>query len=264
MPFRCLTAVLVFALAAHASAFEIIAHRGASHDAPENTIAALNLAWQQNADAAEFDIFLSKDGEVVLLHDANLKRTTGRNARVSDLTLAELRRLDAGAWKGKSWRGERIPTLSEAIATAPQDKRLFIEFKCGAEALPAVGRAIAASGNEAARFVLIGFDLATMTEAKRRHPDVEVYWLVSPEKNSGGRRPAVGEMIAKAKQSRLDGLFLNHRFAIDAGFVAQVKDAGLRIFAWTVNDAATARRLKSAGVEGVGTDRPGWLRERLE
>jgi len=98
---------------------EIIAHRGASHDAPENTLAAVNLAWQQNADAVEIDVHLSRDGQIVVIHDENTRKTAGLNKNVSEQTLAELRRLDVGRWKGRQWAGEKIPVLAEVLGALP-------------------------------------------------------------------------------------------------------------------------------------------------
>src|SRR5262245_57022835 len=108
---------------------KIIAHRVASHDAPKNTLAAINLACQQNADAVEIDVRLSKDGELVLIHAPITKRTCGVNHRVSDLTLAELKTLDAGQWKGRQWSGENIPSLDEVLACVPRNKSVLIELK---------------------------------------------------------------------------------------------------------------------------------------
>ncbi|HEY9250938.1 MAG TPA: glycerophosphodiester phosphodiesterase family protein, partial [Rariglobus sp.] len=84
---------------------KIIAHRGASGEAPENTVAAARLGWTEQADAVEIDVHLTRDGRVVAIHDPTLLRTTGRDARVDELTLEEIRRLDAGVWKGARWRG---------------------------------------------------------------------------------------------------------------------------------------------------------------
>ncbi len=108
---------------------KIIAHRGASFDAPENTLAAIRLAWQQQADAVEIDVHLSRDRHLVAIHDFNTRKTTGRNRPVARQTLAQLRTLDAGQWKHPRWRGEKIPTLEEVLATVPPGKRLFIEIK---------------------------------------------------------------------------------------------------------------------------------------
>jgi glycerophosphoryl diester phosphodiesterase len=120
---------ITFIVAARSMNVEIIAHRGASFDAPENTRAAVDLAWQQNADAAEIDIHVSRDGEIVVIHDDNTRRTTGLDAEVAALSLEELKKLDAGIWKGLQFAGESIPTLDEILALIPPGRRLFIEIK---------------------------------------------------------------------------------------------------------------------------------------
>ena len=88
---------------------EIIAHRGASYDAPENTLESVRLGWEQKADAVEVDVFLSKDGEVVLHHDATTKKIAGVDRKLADQTFAELRQLDVGVWKGPRWKGGAHP-----------------------------------------------------------------------------------------------------------------------------------------------------------
>ena len=130
---------------------EIVAHRGASFDAPENTVAAIKLAWEQKADAAEFDVFLSKDGKIVVMHDPNTKRIGGVDRKVVDQTLAELRKLDVGRWKDARFAGERMPTLEEMLATVPAGKRVFIEVKCGPEIVPELDRVLKASGSSRSR-----------------------------------------------------------------------------------------------------------------
>ena len=126
---------------------DIIAHRGASFDAPENTLAAVQLAWKQNADAVEIDVQFSKDGHIVVIHDEDTRKTAGVRRKVSAQTLAELKALDIGAWKHKKWSGERIPTLAEAFAVIPADKRLFVEIKCGPECIPGFVRDHRRSGS---------------------------------------------------------------------------------------------------------------------
>ena len=110
---------------------EIIAHRGESSLAPENTLAAVQLAWAGDADAVEIDVRLTADGHLVVCHDADTERTTGQKLVVGECTLAELRALDAGAWKGAEWAGQKIPLLAEILDTIPENKRLFVEVKVG-------------------------------------------------------------------------------------------------------------------------------------
>ncbi|MEO6786720.1 MAG: glycerophosphodiester phosphodiesterase [Chthoniobacteraceae bacterium] len=245
------------------SAVEIIAHRGASHDAPENTLAAFNLGWQQHADACELDIRLTKDGRIVAIHDSTTRRAAGVNRRVSAMTLEELRTLDAGSWKGAHWKGERVPTLGEVIATVPDGKRLFIEIKCGPEVLPELERILSTSGKSTRPPVLIGFDFETMRQARERFPQLPACWVSSPGKWNWGKRSPPDELIAKAVAANLTGLALDRRFGINGHFVSRAKDAGLKLYVWTVDDAKLARKLAALGIDGITTNRPLWLRTEL-
>ena len=236
----------------------ITAHRGASHEAPENTLAALRLGFGQGADAGECDVRLTRDGRVVLCHDATTRRTGRAALVVADSAFEELRGLDVGAWKGRRWEGEKIPALEEALALVPARRRLLVEIKCGTEILPAIGRAFAQSARPAAEFVLLmSFDLEVAVAAKRLFPAVETHWVVE--------RGAISaeELAGRARAAGLDGLNLDRRFPIDEAFVSAVHGAGLRLHVWTVDDAALAARLAAAGVDSLTTDRPGWLRETL-
>jgi glycerophosphoryl diester phosphodiesterase len=255
--------LLVFAGAV--GAVDIVAHRGASFDAPENTVASAKLGWKQEADAVEIDIYLSKDGRIVVMHDADTKRTTGVVGKMVETTAADLRALDAGSWKGADWKGERIPFLEEIIATVPAGRRLFIEIKCGPEILPELERVWKASGLKPAQTVIIGFGYDTMVAARKRFPDVPVHWLSGFKTNakSGAVTPTVGELIRKAKAGGLTGIDVSHQGPVDEAFIRQVKAAGLQCHVWTVDDPVIARRLKAAGVDSITTNRPRWLREQL-
>ena len=251
--------------AAHTRAVDIIAHRGASHDAPENTLAAFQLGWQQRADAVELDIWLTKDGKILVSHDADAKRTTGVAKKIPETALAELRTLDAGAWKEPKWKGEKLPTLDEVLALIPDGKRLVIEIKCGVEVLPELERVLQASGKPAAQFVLISFSHPVCAAAKQLFPQIPVLFLASfkQAKATGGWSPTPDSLIAKAKAAKLDGLNLAFKGPLDTAFVQQTHAAGLKFYVWTVDDAEVARKLVAAGVDGLTTNRPGWLRAQL-
>jgi glycerophosphoryl diester phosphodiesterase len=257
--------LLLHGLVAQTFAVEIFAHRGASHDAPENTLAAFKLGWAQGAAAVELDIWLTRDGKLICLHDADTRRTTGVPKKVAESTLAELRTLDAGTWKDAKWQGEKLPTLAEALAAIPAGKRLVIEVKCGAEALPELERELKASGRPAAQVVLISFQNAVCAGAKRLFPKIPVLYLSSfkQDKATGVWSPSVEELIQKATSAGLDGINLSYKGPLDAAFVKQTHAAGLKCYVWTVNDADAARKLVAAGVDGITTDRPGWMREQL-
>jgi glycerophosphoryl diester phosphodiesterase len=241
---------------------EIIAHRGASWDAPENTVAAIKLAWEQQADASEFDIYQSKDGKIVVLHDADTKRVAGVAKRVADQTLAELRRLDVGRWKRGHLVGEKIPTLTEMLATVPAGKRVFIEVKPGPEIVAALDRALRASRLKPEQTPVISFNAQVIAAVKKARPDLAAYWLVGL-KGKGKETRSADDLIAKAKEIHADGLDVSASDVLDQDFARRVKAAGLKLYVWTVNDAAVARRLAGLGVDGITTDRPAWLRERL-
>jgi glycerophosphoryl diester phosphodiesterase len=243
---------------------EIIAHRGASHDAPENTLAAVNLGWQQGADAVEVDVQFSKDGRLVVIHDADTRKTAGARGRIAERTLAELRALDVGRWEHPKWAGERIPTLEEVLATVPDGKRLFVEIKCGPDGLREFVSVFKRSGRKPEQVVLIGFDRSTMAAFKRALGRLEVCWVVKFRRTwRGVWSPTVNTLIRHATESGLDGLDLGAQGPLDSTFAKKVHAAGLKLYVWTVDSPARARQLRSAGVDGLTTNRPGWLRARL-
>lgn len=248
------------------SAVEIIGHRGASYDAPENTLASVNLAWQRNADAVEIDIYLSKDGKIVAYHDKTTKRIGGRDQAVKEQTFAELQTLDVGTWKNAQYKQERIPTLSEILNTIPAGKRLFIEIKCGPEVLPQLKQDLSASGKTAAQTAIIGFDYETMQQAKLLMPELEVIWVFKVKQDKVTRKweHNAGYYIQKAKAANLDGLDLGYNEFVTKAFVEQSKAAGLPVYVWTVNDVDDARKLVEMGITGITTDRPGLLISALK
>jgi len=245
-------------------AVDIIAHRGASADAPENTLAAMQLAWEQGADAIELDLWLSKDGRPIVFHDADTHRFEAPAQNISSLTLIEAQRLDVGTWKGPRFRGERIPTLESILATIPLSRRAVLEIKCGPEIVPELHHVIHDSGRAPGQFVIISFNLEALTASKKAWPEIEHFSLHERRPlatMSAG--PELPSLIARAKADGFDGLNLQFRWPITKDFVSEVKAAGLKLFVWTVDDPAMANHLAEAGVDGLTTNRPLWLREQL-
>lgn len=244
---------------------EIIAHRGASHDAPENTLAAVRLGWEQGADAVEIDVHCSRDGKIVVIHDNTLRKLARCSGKVSDKTLSELRLLEVGSWKHPRWEGERIPTVEEVLQTIPRGKRLFIEIKCAANSVPELTAALERSSASPKSVVIIGFSLATVTDMKRARPDLEVCWIVERKRSwrTGRWTPTADWIIARAREAGLDGVDMGVR-GLHTGFVEEIKRATLNCYVWTVDSPFVAARLIRAGIDGVTTNRPGWLREQLQ
>lgn len=248
---------------------ELVAHRGESHDAPENTLAAIRLAWERGADAVEFDVHLTADNKLIAIHDADTERVTAgrRKLVVARETAEALRSLDVGSWKGAKFARERAPMLDEVIATLPPDrkKRLLIEVKVGPEATEPLAAAIEAAGRPPGQTAVISFNLETCRSVKKRLPKLKVYYLSSfkQEEKTGEVTPTVRELIRAAKEAKLDGLDVSYKGPVDAAFVKQVHDAGLELHVWTVDEPADARRMLEAGVDGITTNRAAWMREQL-
>ncbi|MCI0379410.1 MAG: glycerophosphodiester phosphodiesterase [Gemmataceae bacterium] len=233
-----------------------------SYDAPENTLTAIRLAWKQGADAAEFDVHLSKDGQIVLMHDKDAKRTGDVARKISEMTLEEIRRLDVGKWKGARFAGEKVPILTEVLATVPAKKRVFIEVKCGPEIIPELRRVVADAKLQPQQTAIISFSPDVVAAVKKALPKLQVYWIVEIRKD---KKPTwkLEQLIEKAKEIHADGLDLSADAQITPEFVRQAQKAQLPVYVWTVNDATLARQMLDAGVLGITTDRPEWLRERL-
>ena len=244
-------------------AVQIVGHRGASYDAPENTLASVQLAWKQDADAAEVDVYLTKDRKIVVIHDETTKRTGSIELKVNETEADILRRLDVGRYKDEKYTGEKIPFLKEIIETIPPGKELFIEIKCKQEILPYLKKLIESCG-KTSQIVIIAFELDTITAAERMMPQIPTYWLKGTEKKEETDEYIAHstDLIEVALAGRLDGLDVNYH-GVTREFAEAVKAAGLELHVWTVNDLDVARRLVDFGVDGITTDRPGWLKRHL-
>ncbi len=236
---------------------KVIAHRGASHLAPENTLASVNLAWEHGADIVEVDVHLTKDGRIVAIHDATTERTGGMDLAVARTHSRRLRRLDVGSHKHEDFAGETIPFLEEILDTVPAGRQLFIEIKCGPEILPVLSDVLTRSGKRS-QVALIGFDLETMKAAKEVLPDVPAHWLCDKK----AWRPFSRSLARTAKEHGLDGMNV-HWSGVTWRFAQAVRKAGLKLYAWTVDHPRDASRLHALGVDGITTNRPGWLQRHF-
>lgn len=260
-----ITALLMLATSS-AAAQLIVAHRGASHDAPENTLAAFKLSWEQGADAIEGDFYLTGDGKIICIHDSDTKRVSGTDWKVVEKTFDELRTLDVGSWKDKKFAGERLPSLTEVLATVPAGKRFLIEVKCGPQIVPVLKADLEKAGANPDQLAIISFNAGVIAAAKKELPKVKAYWLTSykQDKQTQAWSPTIDTVLATLTRIQADGLSTNAHDVVDAGFVAKLREAKREFHCWTVDDPKVARRFVKLGVQSITTNRPGWLRQQLK
>lgn len=230
----------------------IIGHRGACAYAPENTLASIRKAAAQGARWVEFDVRLTRERDLVLMHDEDVKRTTNGKGRVVDLSLAEIGALDAGAWFGGAFAGERVPTLVEAIA-------LLRELGLGANIEIKTGKTEARATAEALARILAQHWPRTAPTPLISSFEVEALAAMQAAAPHWPRGLLLLELKGdwRGQLDRLEATTLNvdHK-PLDAGKVAIARQAGRPVLCYTVNEPARARRLFSWGVSAVFTDRP--------
>jgi glycerophosphoryl diester phosphodiesterase len=236
----------------------VVAHRGASADAPENTIVAYEEAIRQGAEVAECDVHLAADGVVVVIHDETLDRTTDGRGRVEDTKSAHILALDAGAWKDDRFAGERVPALAALLDAVGGRLHLLVEVKEGAGIVDRIAELVEARPRGKG-ITLISFDGAQVAAAAARMPKVRR--LLLREHPAGGFDPE--DLVERARAVRADGLGLEAR-GVDALVVEALHAADLLVFVWTVNDVAQMDVLLAAGVDGLITDHPALGIERVD
>jgi glycerophosphoryl diester phosphodiesterase len=234
----------------------IIAHRGASGHAPENTFAAFNRAVELGASFIETDLHLSRDAQFVAIHDSYLDRTTNGHGAVHEHTLAELRQLDAGKWFDRGFMDQRIPTLDEILEFARErDVVFYLEIKPSVAwgmhhtLVGALGKA-----QNAARTIVISFDPATLDSVRRLEPAMMIGLLVGNGK--GDPIKAALDVGARQVCPQID--------LVTPEMVAEAHHADLHVVTWTVNDKNKMRAAIDAGVDGIMTDLPDRLRAVVE
>jgi glycerophosphoryl diester phosphodiesterase len=243
----------------------IFAHRGASAKAPENTLTAIKLAWQQLADGVEIDVHLSRDNQIVVIHDDNTARTTGKNRKVTNQTLHELQTFDAGSWKNRRWKNERIPSLKEVLEIVPADKQIMIEIKTGPEIVTVLKRTLKRCKLDTRQIILASFSLASAGATKKCFPDYKTVLISELNRTADktGFMKTTETLFRKAAQAKLDGLSLQTNRFIDQTFIEKIQERELKLYVWTLNSAVEAMRFSRLGVDGIITDCPKRIRSSM-
>jgi glycerophosphoryl diester phosphodiesterase len=226
----------------------LIAHRGASGHAPENTLAAFKKAVTLGATFIETDLQLTRDARLVAIHDETVNRTTNGKGAVHDMTLADLRRLDAGSWFGSEYAGERVPTLEEILGFAKKcDVVFYLEMKPGGSwgGEHALISALRESG-EIARTVVISFDASILSTVRKIEPTLMTALLYDGQLE----KPLDQALEVGARQLAIRGDL------VSPWLLTAARKKDLQVVCWTINHSAHMRLLMAAGVDGIMSDYP--------
>ena len=238
----------------------VTAHRGFSGQAPENTLAAFRAAIAAGSDGIELDVHLTRDNEVVVIHDDTLERTTTGKGNVAEKTFAELRRLDAGAWFNPRFAGERIPTLTEVLEIARGRVRVNIELKKGKsfpytmEELADRTFAVVEKARMTDQVLFSSFDPASINRIRAKNPHLPIALIVdrpweNPEDPGAGTRyPTLNCWTTVLNEEN----------------VRRAHTGGIQVHAWTVNTPADMEKVISLGVDGIITNHPDLLIDLLK
>lgn len=231
---------------------EISAHRGASNEAPENTMAAFKLAVDNLADSIELDVRMTADDELVVIHDATALRTCGVNKRISEMSYREVSRLDAGSYVSSDFAGERVPRFKEVLKFAKDNIKLNIELKPENNQKKMAEKVVSLIENYEMESdcVITSFDYDILMEIKKINPDIQVGYIINV---------AYGDFY---DDDNVDFFSMNAAFA-SKRIIDAIHNSGKKVYVWTVNQENSIRNLTNKGVDCIITDEPVLARETV-
>ena len=225
-----------------------IAHRGASAHAPENTVAAFKRAVEMGTDVIEMDVHLSRDGKVTVIHDSYLDRTTDLSGAVSGLTLAEIKKADAGARFSEEFTGERVPSLAEALEAIPKSTRVWVEIKI-LEATRMVLQTIDEMERED-QISVISFGVDVLRMVRGRNPKLKTVLIFGKPVVKGNPVGNAREMVKRAKSVGSSCLSLEQKL-VTKDVMSEIHALGAEAACWTANTPDEIKTAVKAGVDGI-------------
>ncbi|MBM4176490.1 MAG: glycerophosphodiester phosphodiesterase [Ignavibacteria bacterium] len=245
---------------------EIIAHRGACSNAPENTLAAMKAAIDLGVKFIEIDIRMTKDGELISIHDESVSRTTNGKGAVNEHSLSEIKILDAGSWFHESFKNERIPTLNEVLDIIDSNTTLIIEIKEDSRNMSRmIGNIIRIVKNNPShkKIILKSFDTRILERIRKHLPEVPliyVYGIRIPFLNF-----SIGSRVSFQDLFSLNVNYLQpHSLLLSEDFVKEAQTNGYKIIAWDVDGENKMKRMIDIGVDAIETDYPERLQKILK
>ncbi len=244
---------------------KIIAHRGASFNAPEHTLASVNFAWKQNIHNVEVDIKLSQDNVIVVFHDDTTIRYNQIDKLVNKYNLEELLKIDVGSFKGEQWTNEFIPTLDQVLKTIPVNGTLIVELKDGPEMESALISLEKKNTNIWKQLEFISFNYASICMVKTIFPNNKCLWLLDLDYNeeTAKNTPSNKEIIDKVKKHNLDGINVFAGEFANESFFKTMQQENFEVYLWTINKVEHAKQYLPFLPDGLTTDRPKWMSEQL-
>ena len=247
----------------------VVAHRGGAVLMPENTLAAFEHALKLGVDQLETDTHLSKDGEVIIMHDPNVATTTNGSGLISELTLAELKKLNAAAKNAKGGvTQQEIPTLAQVLDLAKAKAGIQIEIKvnAGGARYPGIEKKVIDLVNARGMtndVIIISFDFPTLKEIKQIDSRIKTGALVNAQWFGARMLASPEQIVAEIIETTGADFFMPVSTAVTEALVRAVHARGLKIGTWTVNTAGEMKRLAEWGVDGITTNSPDELKKVL-
>jgi glycerophosphoryl diester phosphodiesterase len=239
----------------------LIAHRGASAEAPENTLAAFRMAWKEGADGIEGDFHLTADGQVVCIHDSSTKRTAGADLKVTESSLAQLKALDFGLSKRPNFKDEAIPTLSEVLDVLPAGKWFFLEIKDTARIVTPIAKILADKNADPEKVVLISFKKDVVQACREALPNYRTCWISELKDFEKPEKPEF--YLQEINECGAQGLLFKEDAPVSPEWLKLARGNDRLLMAWTVDKKTVARRMMDFGIPFLATNRPGALRAEL-
>lgn len=225
-----------------------IAHRGASGIAPENTLAAFKEAIEIGVDAVELDLQGTADGQVVVIHDGSLDRTTDQSGQIKDTSLQTIKQADAGSWFDPKFAGESVPTLTEALVSIADNAIALLEIK-DVSLTESVVR-IVQKMDMVEQSVIISFNSSAIQTVRSLEPRLPTGYIIGSKKNI--------QPIQLCQQLGLLGsnlLNVDHSLVTE-DFIYEIRRRGITLWCWTVDDIDRMRELEDLGIQGITSNRP--------
>jgi len=236
----------------------VIAHRGGSHLAPENTLSGIRKAIEVGADMIEIDVEQTIDSVVIVIHDKTVDRTTNGSGPVDSLPYKYIKTLDAGSWFDKRFKGEKVPTFDEVLELIDGKVKLLVEIKDGSERYPGIEQRTVKviQKYKAHSWVIVqSFNIKAIERVKALDPEIKTFYLL-------GRNFSTYYKTFCEDQSRqpppvygYEGIAVHYSMLTNAS-VDSLRKSGLGVFTWTVNDPVSMKKMVGAGVDGIITDAP--------